>query len=432
MYKITLAVFSILLFAFNGYCADNKSKSDVENNKVETEAKAPDMSFNDDYFVGLKAFDDGLYDVAESCLANYLSHENKSQKAGFATYLLYQVYMSQGNYKSAQYTFTQLANFKDSRFNRQKMLKDQMFIETKLSCDGAKNLLLTSPKNEYLEVYAKSACVVDKDITNLLSKIDVSSETLYSVLERVQKDKELVFSTYDNLKAEKRTPKLMNFYGKYFYSHNMKAEFYALYKVYQDSELASFVLDDTWKSGDYKKYIESFKKEVKNDYKLDKIVYCRMIEASNKEMVNFDCDLVDKCLGTKSPDFNKTKLACYMRKEDKEKISWFIGTLTVQDTLKLCEYGKYIIGKKLYDIKFLNKFEKCPDKASMYESLLKFKDYNGIIRLGGSGSSQLDIAYMAIAYYNLGNNTQYNNYLNKLTDVDLSGMVKRAVSRGSL
>lgn len=432
MYKITLTVFSILLFAFNGYCADNKSKSDVENKKAETEAKAPDMSFNDDYFVGLKAFDDGLYDVAESCLANYLSHENKSQKAGFATYLLYQVYMSQGNYKSAQYTFTQLANFKDSRFNRQKMLKDQMFIETKLSCDGAKNLLLTSPKNEYLEVYAKSACVVDKDITNLLSKIDVSSETLYTVLERVQKDKELVFSTYDNLRAEKRTPKLMNFYGKYFYSNNMKSEFYALYKVYQDSELASFVLDDTWKSGDYKKYIESFKKEVKNDYKLDKIVYCRMIEASNKEMVNFDCDLVDKCLGTKSPDFNKTKLACYMRKEDKEKISWFIGTLTVQDTLKLCEYGKYIIGKKLYDIKFLNKFEKCPDKASMYESLLKFKDYNGIIRLGGSGSSQLDIAYMAIAYYNLGNNTQYNNYLNKLTDVDLSGMVKRAVSRGSL
>lgn len=432
MYKIIFSVFFILLFTFNSYSADNKSKSDIETKKTETEVKAPDMSFNDDYFVGLKAYDDGLYDVAESCLSNYLNHENKSQKAGFATYLLYQVYMSQGNYKAAQHTFTQLATFKDSRFNKQKMMKDQMFIETKLSCDGAKNLLLTNPKNEYLEVYAKSACIVDKDITNLLSKIDVSSETLYAVLERVQKDKELVFSTYDNLRAEKRTPKLMNFYGKYFYSNNMKAEFYALYKVYQDSELASFVLDDTWKSGDYKKYIDSFKKEVKNDYKLDKVVYCRMIEASNKEMVNFDCDLVDKCLGTKNPDFNKTKLACYMRKEDKEKISWFVGTLTVQDTLKLCEYGKYIIGKKLYDVKFLNKFEKCPDKASMYESLLKFKDYNAVIKLGGSGVNQLDIAYMAIAYYYLGNNAQYNNYLNKLIDVDLSGMVKRTVSRGSL
>ena len=398
MYKITFTVFSILIFAFNGYSADNKSKNNVENKKAETTIKAPDMSFNDDYFVGLKAYDDGLYDVAEYCLANYLKYENKSQKAGFATYLLYQVYMSQGNYKAAQYSFAQLANFKDSRFDRQKMLKDQMFIETKLNCNGAKNLLLTSPKNEYLEVYAKSSCIVDKDITNLLSRIDVSSETLYTVLERVHKDKELVFSTYDNLKAEKRTPKLMNFYGKYFYSNNMKAEFYALY----------------------------------NDYKLDKVVYCRMIEASNKEMINFDCDLVDKCLGTKSPDFNKTKLACYMRKEDKEKISWFIGTLTVQDTLKLCEYSKYIIGKKLYNIKFLNKFERCPDKASMYESLLKFKDYNAVIKLGGSGSSQLDTAYMAIAYFYLGNDAQYNNYLNKITDVDLSGMVKRAVNRGNL
>ncbi len=220
MYKIMLTVFSILFFAFNCYSADKKSKSDMENKKTETEVKAPDMSFNDDYFVGLKAYDDGLYDVAELCLSNYLSYENKSQQAGFATYLLYQIYMSQGNYKAAQYTFTQLANFKDSRFNKQKMLKDQMFIETKLNCEGAKNLLLTNPKNEYLEVYAKSACVMDKNITNLLSKIDVSSETLYSVLEKVQKNKELVFSTYDNLRAEKRTPKLMNFYGKYFYSNN--------------------------------------------------------------------------------------------------------------------------------------------------------------------------------------------------------------------
>ncbi len=430
MYKIIFSVLYILFFIFNGYCSDNKSKNNIK--KTETQIKSPDMSFNDDYFVGLKAYDDGLYDVAKICLSNYLSKENKSQKAGFATYILYQIYMAQGNYKAAQYTFTQLANFQDNRFNQQKMLKDQMFIETKLSCDGAKNLLLTNPKNEYLEIYAKSACVIDKDITNLLSRINISSETLYAVLERVQKDKELVFSTYDNLKPEKRTPKLMNFYGKYFYSNNMKEEFYALYKIYQDSELVSLVLDDTWKSGNYKKYIETFNKEVKNDYNIDKIAYCRMIESSNKEMINFDCNLVDKCLGTTNPEFNKTKLACYMKKEDKEKISWFIGTLTVQDTLKLCEYGKYIVGKKLYDIKYINKFEKCSDKTSMYESLLKFKDYNAIIKLGGNTSSQIDISYMTIAYYFLGNNKQYDNYLNRITDVDLLGMVKRTISKGSI
>ena len=69
MYKITFTVFSILIFAFNGYSADNKSKNNVENKKAETTIKAPDMSFNDDYFVGLKAYDDGLYDVACSGLS---------------------------------------------------------------------------------------------------------------------------------------------------------------------------------------------------------------------------------------------------------------------------------------------------------------------------------------------------------------------------
>ena len=121
-----------------------------------------------------------------------------------------------------------------------------------------------------------------------------------------------------------------------------------------------------------------------------------------------------------------------MRKEDKEKISWFIGTLPNSETVKLCEYGKYIIGKRLYDIKFIHKFENCNDKVSMYESLLKFKDYNGIIKLGGSANTEIDAAYMAIAYYYLGNNNQYNNYLSKVKDIDLSGMVKRTISKGSL
>lgn len=427
MYRITAFICCILFFAANSFAQDNSSKTE---NKVAL--KKPDASFNDDYIVGLKAFEDGLNDIAIKCFNNYLAHENKSKKAGFAIYLLYQLYMAEGDFKAAQYNLTTLANFNDSRFNRQQMLKDQMFIETKLSCAGAKNLLLSARKNEYLEVYAKSSCPIDKDVIGLLNKMDVSIDALYSILERVQDNKELVFSTYDNLKPEKKTPKLMNFFGKYFYANNMKNEFMDLYKVYKDSDLTSLLLDDIWKQKDYKAYITAFNKEVKKEYNMQKTVYCRMIEASNKEAYNFDCDLVDKCLGVNSPDFNKTKLACYMRKEDKEKISWFIGTLPNSETVKLCEYGKYIIGKRLYDIKFIHKFENCNDKVSMYESLLKFKDYNGIIKLGGSANTEIDAAYMAIAYYYLGNNNQYNNYLSKVKDIDLSGMVKRTISKGSL
>ena len=128
----------------------------------------------------------------------------------------------------------------------------------------------------------------------------------------------------------------------------------------------------------------------------------------------------------------REKVGSNVKKEDKETISWFIGTLTNQETTKLCEYGKYIIGKRLYDPKFVHKFGGCTDKASMYESLLKFKDYDSMIKLGGSGDTNEDAAYMAIAYYYKGNTNQYNNYLSKVKDIDLSGMVKRTISRGGL
>lgn len=428
MYRLIVFICFTLLFSIICYAADNKSN----NGNTKNIQKVPDASFNDDYIVGLKAFEDKLNDVAIASFNNYLAHENKSRKAGFALYLLYQLYMAESDYKSAQFSLSQLANFNDSRFNKQQMLKDQMFIETKLDCVGAKNLLMSARRNEYLEVYAKSSCPMDKDVISLINKIDVSTNALYAVLERVQDNKDLVFSTYDNLRADKRTPKLMNFYGKYFYTNNMKTEFMALYNSYKDSELTALVLDDIWNQKDYKKYINTFNKEVKSDYNMQKVVYCRMIEASNKEAFNFDCNLVDKCIGVNSPDYNKNKLACYMKKEDKENISWFIGTLTNQETIKLCEYGKYIIGKRLYDSKFVHKFAGCQDKASMYESLLKFKDYDSMIKLGGGAATDEDAAYMAIAYYYKGNTNQYNNYLSKVKDIDLSGMVKRTISRGGL
>ena len=65
MYKITFIIFSILLFAFNGYAADNKSKDNKESSSA-AKAKAPDMSFND--FVASKNKVD-----AKTCLWNDFS-----------------------------------------------------------------------------------------------------------------------------------------------------------------------------------------------------------------------------------------------------------------------------------------------------------------------------------------------------------------------
>lgn len=120
-----------------------------------------------------------------------------------------------------------------------------------------------------------------------------------------------------------------------------------------------------------------------------------------------------------------------MRKEDKKNIELFINKLPEKETVKLCEYGKYIIGKNLYSSSFVNKFANCPDKVSMYESLLKFKDYKSAIILADKGNTQIDIAYLAISYYFSNNKEKYEETLKKLNDIDLAGMVKRTISKGN-
>lgn len=121
-----------------------------------------------------------------------------------------------------------------------------------------------------------------------------------------------------------------------------------------------------------------------------------------------------------------------MKIEDKAGISYFIHTLSTKETEKLCEYGRYIVGKKLYNTSFLYKFNGCKNKGLMYESLLRFRDYNAIIKLGDKALTEEDAAYMAVAYYRLGNKDKYNTYLAKVKDIELSGMVKRAIARGNL
>lgn len=419
MYKrLAYAFIFLYLFSAISYAADNGSKAD-------------EKTFNDDYFVGLKAFDDGLKDVSKTCLENYLTYDNKTNKAGFALYLLYQIYTENKEYSKAKDTLNRASLFKDNRFNKSKMAKDRMFLETNLNCADAEKLLVTAPSDEYMEVYTESKCKISKPVVELAKKYKFSPDIIYLLLNKIINDKELMLTAYNSLDNYRNVEKLNNFFGKYFYANNMKNEFYKLYEGYKDEELVSYVLNELWQKKDYKNYIESFNSSVKPSYKMDKAVYCRMIEASNKRTINFDCDLVDKCLGTASPDYNKTKLACYMRKEDKKNIESFIGKLPEKETLKLCEYGKYIIGKNLYNSSFVNKFMNCPDKVSMYESLLKFKDYKSAIMLAGTGKTQIDIAYLAISYYFSNNKEKYEETLKRLTDIDLSGMVKRTISKGN-
>lgn len=393
------------------------------------EEKQPDMSFMDDYAIGVKAYDDGFFDVAKKGLEKYLENETRSEKAGLSHYLLYQLYMKQNNYKTAQSHLANALKFKDSRFDKEQMEKDRMYIETRIDCDGAKNLLVNSPSSNFLYIYATSKCPIDKNVTNLLNRVDFSSDSLHAILNRVKDDKELVYATYSKLPEKRKTKELLLFFGNYFRSNKMDNEFEELYKRYPMEEFYLVKLDDIWKSKNMAKYINFFDSDMKKEYKVPQAPYCRYIEASNSLARNFDCNLVDKCLDSKTLDFTRNKLACFMKRENKADIEAFINSANEAHIRKLCEYGKYIISKNLYSISYINKFSSCDDRLTMYRSLLKVRDYNAIITLAGNGSNEIDYAFIAVSSYFLKNMDKYNEYLSKVTDPDIKNIIKQALDK---
>ncbi len=381
-------------------------------------------SFNEDYFVGLKAFEDGFYDVSRHSLLSFLSSNGNSKDAGYAIYILYQVYIAENDFKNAKETFDKLVNYNDKRFDTNKLEVDKMYITTKLSCEDAEKLLFTKKSNLWLNVYLNSSCGVNEHLIKYALNPEFSIDNLYLLIDKIKNNKDYMLLVYNNLQNNHKTKKILNYYGKYFASNNMINEFWKLYETYKDSDMVSIALNEIWNSKDYQKYINTFNNDIQKDFKLDNSVYCRMIESSNQLGLKFNCNIIDNCLDKKRQDFIQNKLACYMKNEDKSGISEVMKNVNIKDASNLCEYAKYLVGKNLYSSSFLEKFSLCKDKNVMYEALYNYKDYKGLISLIGKSNSQIDLAYLSIAYQLSGNVKKAKELIANITDLSLLEMIK--------
>lgn len=442
MYKNVLGILFFAVFSFficylpadaaeNVPLNDNKSNEkidpkDVVDRDIVVRDARKGGTYDENYFIGLKAYEDGFYDVAKASVLEFLKKDSKSAQAGFATYLLYQIFMAEGDYKAAKTEFEKLKKFDDNRFDKNRMTADEMALAVKLDCKDAKKLLFSKQSDEQMKIYIGSGCPISQEILDYAAVMPFKTETVIMVIDKIKDDKERMLKIYNNLSVEKRTPKLLNFYGHYFAANKMYTDFWRLFSEYKDGEMVDIALDDIWNAGDHNRYVDFFNKNI-SDYKLTNISYCRQIEASNKTAQVFDCKIVDGCLGVTNPQYKKTKLACYMKNEDKKGISLFMKDVSAGEAAKLCEYGKYIVVKNLYSQEFLGKFSSCSDKAGMYESLFKNNDYKGMINLAGKKRDDTDKAYLAIAYYLSGNNGEGEKFLQSVADANLANMVKSRI-----
>lgn len=437
--KTAIFAFAIYgIFVVNLFAADNATVADNKTDPAKTlllENQDTDIivkesrkggAFDEDYYIALKAYEDGFLDVTKESLLAFLKKDSRSAQAGFATYILYQIYMMEGDFKAAKTEFTKLKNFNDKRFDKNKLEADEIRLIAKNDCKEAKKLLLSRRSDIQMKTYIDSGCEISGDVVDYVAAMPFAEETVILVIDKIKDDKDRMLSVYNNLSPEKRKGKLLNFYGHYFALNKMYADFWRLFSEYKDVDMVNIALDDVWNTGDHNRYVDFFDKNI-GDYKLANVSYCRFIEASNKMGKNFDCQIVDGCLGVTNPQYNKTKLACYMKNEDKKGISLFMKNLSTPEAGKLCEYSKYIVAKNIYSPEFLGKFSSCAGKEGMFEALIKNKDYKGMINLAGKKHTDTDKAYLAIAYYLSGNKAEGDKFFGAVTDERLKKIVQARI-----
>lgn len=412
---------------------EDLKKSDVSKNVTSVgkniENDNADKDINDFYFVGLKSFDEKLYDIASLSLKKYLSYDNTSKKAVYATYILYQSLIMEKKYTESLDYIEKLNTYKDKRIDRSKVRTDFMKIEVGLGCDKAKSALINSPNQEYITVYLKSTCKIDKDIKNLIAKNKLSADNLNHLLPRVQDDVDFNVLIYNNLNPEYKVPAIQNYFATYFYGNNKIDMFEKIYAVYKDNDLVVLKLDDLYNKKESQKYIDLFKESINKKYKLPAVTYCRMIDTSSKLNKEFNCNYADKCFDKDTFNRNKTKFACFLKNQNAEGAKGIMKEISAKDAVKLCDYGRYAISKKYYTRSTVGKFSGCKDveKASMFESLYEFKDYDGMLNLVGNNSSEMNIAYAAMAHNKLGHIKTYNSLMEKLKNQKLIKMVRSRV-----
>jgi len=411
MFKIVVIIFGLMICSMNVY-SDNISIDNMSRT----------ASFDEDYFVGLKAYEDGFTDVAKLAFEEYLSKNKSGEESDFSRYLLYQIYQSEGNLKQAKTILDKLDRSGNKKFNTQKIKNDNIAILLKTDCAEAKWHII-SDINEGVMLYSKSDCPIDLELTEAVAKSDQDPRILLFFISKIKDDKEKMMIIYNNLSKSEKSVDILNYYAKYFYINKMKPEFYTLYKEYKSKELLELALEFAWDDNNYKQYVQYFNQDLKKGYKLKSVSYCRMIESGSKLGLNYSCDYIKLCLLKESKDLNKTVLSCLIRNEDKEQLNNYILSVNSKDMREICEYTGNFISKKLFSKYSIKKFHGCTQKKEIYLYLVKDRDYPAIFALAGKNLDDLDTAFISIAYLKTGKKKEYEKMFNKIKSNQLKNEI---------
>ncbi len=375
-------------------------------------------SADDDYILGLNAFNDGLYTIAAGGFERYVSDGKDSRKLDYSRYLLYRIYLKDKKYEKSYDNLQKVINSADSRFDKKQMKTDNMILLTQTDCKKAGEAVRAEPDDLMLDIYMESKCPVDEAFIKLVLEKAQKDETRLKAVNRVADKPDMVKSIFGTLDLSKLSGSAKRYFAVYFYQNKEYELFWKIRDVYEDADVVTLELDRYWTVNNKDTFLDRYEK-YRSKYSLGQANACRAIEQYNTAGKDFDCNLVNECITEYTVDFVKIKGACLAKSGNAESVTEFMDSLGKKIFPGMCGYGEYIYANGLYTGSGDDRFNVCGNRYKIADILAQKGEYSRLAKMFKKTATDTDRYYAVIALNGLGKTQEAVKMLNSIKDASI-------------
>lgn len=375
----------------------------------------------ENYYVGLRAFDDKFYDVAADSLKKFVDEDNSSRESNFAKYLLYKIHMNTHEYKTAKFYLDIIKNINDERFDSKTILFDDIFLTALEDCEKAYKIIDSHKDVNLTKALLGTKCFLDNN-TDIIDLPSMSDRMKFYYIMQIE-NREKIKETFELIDKKKLSNMELKALSIKLYKLELMKEFWDVYERYRDKDTINLAIERVWKTGKYEDVLKGYKYNSK--LQLLPETYCMVLDANFKLNRTFDCSIVDKCFSEKNENYAKAMFQCLVNNADNKKLKQFVDSLSDNYTSFFCETGEYLISNKMLGKSRYGLLKKCGNLYDISENLLKNRFFDELILLHRDIKDDRSHFYLSYSYGIKNNKKELKKYYSMIGDLNLKDRLKK-------
>jgi|GEM_PF-4371911 hypothetical protein len=374
----------------------------------------PSFADIENYYVGLKAYGDGFYDISIINLEEFLSQDNSSKESIYAKYLLYKSYYKQKDYKNAKLYLNMIKDINDDRFDRRSIILDKIFLTALDNCTSAYKIIEENKDYTLNEALIGTKCAIDNKSDIDISQLDDKMRFFY-IMQVDSRDK--IKNAFDMINLKNLSKDEIKQLSIKLYKYELMNDFWKTYEIYRDKDTINLAIERVWKVGKYDDVVKAYNFNKK--FELLPETYCMVLDSHFKTNRKFNYSIIEKCFTVRDEKYYKALIRAYSDNNDIEKLKKIINSIPDNYTSILCEFGSSLITSNLLDIKNYSRLSNCENLDNISDDLIKKGLAKELILLRKNVNNEKSDFYLAYAYGLMNKKKLLTKYYNAIKDKEL-------------